>query len=411
MNYKLLAVLAITVVFIYELVLEILDRRSRSNPIPENVADIYDRETYLKWRDYQGEKSRVSLIHTIVSTAVCLALLIFNVYAAFARLFPKGDFMQMFSVILLSALTDLLLLPLAWYDTMVVEEKYGFNRTSKKTFFLDAVKEFIIPLGILTLVGLLLMVTYKALGDWMIVVFAAVMMIFILAVVLLYPILSKIFNKFTPLEEGELKERLTELLEKHGYTVRAINVMDGSRRSTKSNAYFTGFGKMKTIVLYDTLIANMSTDEICAVFAHEMGHGLHKDTLKNQFLTALQILILAVLAWLTLRTPAVFTAFGFDKINYGFALIMIMSVEYALLSPLMTFVANVLSRKAEFRADEQAVREGYGEFLISALKKLAKENFADLSPDPLLVKLSYSHPPISERIAAIETEIKKSGDR
>ena len=411
MNYKLLAVLAITVVFIYELVLEILDRRSRSNPIPENVADIYDRETYLKWRDYQGEKSRVSLIHTIVSTAVCLALLIFNVYAAFARLFPKGDFMQMFSVILLSALTDLLLLPLAWYDTMVVEEKYGFNRTSKKTFFLDAVKEFIIPLGILSLVGLLLMVTYKALGDWMIVVFAAVMMIFILAVVLLYPILSKIFNKFTPLEEGELKERLTELLEKHGYTVRAINVMDGSRRSTKSNAYFTGFGKMKTIVLYDTLIANMSTDEICAVFAHEMGHGLHKDTLKNQFLTALQILILAVLAWLTLRTPAVFTAFGFDKINYGFALIMIMSVEYALLSPLMTFVANVLSRKAEFRADEQAVREGYGEFLISALKKLAKENFADLSPDPLLVKLSYSHPPISERIAAIETEIKKSGDR
>ena len=218
----------------------------------------------------------------------------------------------------------------------------------------------------------------------------------------LYPFFSKIFNKFTPLEDGELKQRLTALLEKNGYQVRAIQVMDASRRSTKSNAYFTGFGKMKTIVLFDTLVQAMTPDEICAVFAHEMGHGLHRDTLKNQVLTFLQVLILGALAWLTLRTPAIFSSFGFSQINYGFALILIMSVEFALIAPLFGLFTSWVSRRAEYRADAQAVKEGCGEALVSALKKLAKENFSNLAPSPLLVKLEYSHPTLSQRIDAIE---------
>jgi STE24 endopeptidase len=178
--------------------------------------------------------------------------------------------------------------------------------------------------------------------------------------------------------------------------------MDASRRTTKTNAYFSGFGKMKTIVLYDTLIESMTPDEICAVFAHEMGHGLHKDTLKNQILTFVQMMILSVLAWLTLRTPALFNAFGFDRVNYGFAIILIMSAEFALIAPLFGLLANWLSRRAEYRADAQAVEEGYGAALISALKKLTRENFGELAPSPLLVLLNYSHPTLSQRIAAIE---------
>ncbi len=179
-------------------------------------------------------------------------------------------------------------------------------------------------------------------------------------------------------------------------------MMDASKRSTKSNAHFTGFGKMKTIVLYDTLVQSMTTDEICAVFAHEMGHGLHKDTLKNQILSFIQMLILGVLAWLTLRSPEIFRSFGFDTVNYGFAIFLIMGVEFALIAPLFGLLVNWFSRKAEYRADAQAVKEGYGASLVSALKKLAKENFADLSPHPLLMKLEYSHPTLSQRIEAIE---------
>ena len=401
MNYKLIAVIIIILTYLYGLLLELLDRRSADNPVPENVADVYDPETYKKWRTYHREKSRLSFISQTASFIISLILILSNAYPAFARLFPKTDFLQMLSVFLLSTLTDFLLLPVSWYDTMVIEEKYGFNRTDKKTFWLDTLKETIISLVLMTLIGSLLIWVHKSLGDWMIVAFTAVMTVLVLAIAFLSPVLTKIFNKFTPLEDGELKEKRTSLLEKHGYKVRAIQVMDASRRSTKSNAYFTGFGKMKTIVLYDTLVAQMTTDEICAVFAHEMEHGLHKDTLKNQIFSTIQMFLMAVLAWLTLRSPEIFRSFGFDGINYGFVIALI-GFELALFSPLFSLLVNAHSRKAEYRADRQAVEEGYGQALISGLKKLTRENFGDLSPDPLLVKLTYSHPTLSQRISAIE---------
>ena len=401
MNYKLLALIILTVIYIYEMLLNIISMRSMNNPIPENVSDVYDPETYRKWREYKKEKSRLGVISDTVSFAISMLLIALDVYAAFAGLFPKAPFMQMLAVILLSAVSDLLLIPFSYYDTMAIEEKYGFNRSSKKTFWLDQLKGFLIGILISIVIGSLLMWTHQALGDLLIIVFAGAMTLLLLAISFLYPVLSRIFNKFTPLEDGDLKEKLTGLLEKHGYKVRAIQVMDASRRTTKSNAYFSGFGKMKTIVLYDTMIEQMITDEICAVFAHEMGHGLHKDTLRNQVMSFLMMLVVGVLAWLTLRTDGIWPAFGFDSVNYGFAMILIMSVEFALISPLFGLLTNYLSRKAEYRADAQAVQEGYGEALISGLKKLSRENFADLAPSPLLVKLEYSHPTLSQRIDAI----------
>ena len=401
MNFKAIALVILFVVYLWNLFLNLLKARSAKNPIPANVSDVYDGETYQKWKAYNGEKSRLSVVESTVSFLVEVCLLVFNLYAAFARLFSDNTVQQLFAVLLLSALTDVFLLPTRYYDTMRIEEKYGFNRTSKKTFWLDQVKQFLIGLGFMTFIGWLLMAAHQWLGDWLILAFAGGMTAVMLFFSFLYPFFSKIFNKFTPLEDGELKDRITALLEKNGYKVRAIQVMDASKRSTKSNAYFSGFGKMKTIVLYDTLVQSMTADEICAVFAHEMGHGLHKDTLKNQILTFVQMLILGVLAWLTLRTPDIFQAFGFDRVNYGFALILIMSVEFALIAPLFGLAVNWHSRRAEYRADAQAVKEGYGDALISGLKKLAKENFADLSPHPLLVKLEYSHPTLSQRIDAI----------
>ena len=402
MNYKTLAMIILTVIFLYNLLLKVIRWRSAKNPVPVNVADVYDRETYRTWRNYNAEKSRLSMLSGAVAFLLDILLIGFNIYALFAAGFPNTPFLRLFAVMLLSALSGVFILPFEYHDTMVIEEKYGFNRSTEKTFWLDQLKSFLIGLILMTGMAALLMVIHQALGDWMILVFAAAMTLIALGISYLYPFLSRVFNKFTPLEDGELKEKLSGLLEKHGYKVRAIQIMDASRRSTKSNAYFTGFGKMKTIVLYDTLVQSMTTEEICAVFAHEMGHGLHKDTLKNQILSFVQMLVLGMLAWLTLRSPEIFTFFGFDQTNYGFALLLITTVEFALISPLFGLVANAVSRRAEYRADAQAVDEGYADELVSGLKKLAKANFSELAPSPLLVKLEYSHPTLSQRITAIE---------
>ena len=407
MNFKIIALVVFSATYLYNLMLAIVRAMSSNNPIPANVADVYDPESYQKWRTYHSEKSRLSIISMTVAFVADLVLLAFNLYAAFATLFNPNPFAQIIAVMLLSTLTQILLIPFSYYNTMVIEEKYGFNRSKKGTFWADQVKSLIIGFGVEIGIASLLMWVHRLLGDWLILAFAVLMTLIMLGIVFLYPILSRVFNKFTPLQDGELKDRVTELLNRHGYKVRAIKVMDASRRTTKSNAYFTGFGKMKTIVLYDTLVNTMTVDEICAVFAHEMGHGLHKDTLRNQIMSFIQMLILGTLAWLTLRTEAIFTAFGFSGINYGFASIIITSVEFALIAPLFGLVASALSRRAEYRADRQAVEEGYADSLVSALKKLARQNFSDLAPSPVIVKLEYSHPTLSQRIYAIYNQERK----
>lgn len=401
MNFKYAVILIITVVYFYNLVLAIIRDYSSRNPIPENVSDVYDGPTYARWRAYHGEKVRHQIWVLTFGFLIEHTLIDLNVFHAFSTLFPADEFNQMFSVLLLFSASELLLTPFSYYDTMVIEGKYGFNKTKKSTFWADQIKEFVIGLLVMIGIGELLTWSHHMLGDWLILAFAVIMTLFALAVAFLYPVFSRIFNKFTPLEDGELKDRVTALLSSHGYKVRAIKVMDASRRTTKSNAYFTGFGKMKTIVLYDNLVKTMTVDEICAVFAHEMGHGLHKDTLKNQILTFVQMAVLSVLAWLTVRHIEVFTPFGFSSVNYGFALILIMSMEFALVSPLFRLIVNKVSRRAEYRADRVAVEEGYADALISALKKLARENFSDLAPSPALVALEYSHPTLSQRIDAI----------
>ncbi len=402
MKYRVLVIVAVIVVYLYHLLLAVIQMRSAKNPVPVNVADVYDPETYLRWRTYHKEKTRFGILTSTVSFFIELILLVSNAYAAFASLFPGTFFLQMFAVLLLSGLASLLMIPFSWYHTMVLEQKYGFNRSSAGTFWADQAKEFLIGLILMTAIGSLLLWAHQALGDWLILAFAVLMTLLVLFISFLYPILSRIFNKFTPLEDGELKEKLTALLQKNGYQVRDIKVMDASRRTAKSNAYFTGFGRMKTIVLFDTLMDQVTEDEICAVFAHELGHGLHRDTLKNQFFSFFQMAWLSVLAWLTLRTAGLFLPFGFEGVNYGFALILITGAEFALLSPLFSLLVNHFSRKAEYRADAHAVKEGYGKELISALKKLARQNYADLAPSPLQVRLEYSHPTLSQRIDAIE---------
>lgn len=407
MNWKVLILVLLALGHGYRLALNILQKRSASNPVPKNVADVYDPETYQRWRAYNGEKSGLGILSTVISLAVTGLLLGLNVYAAFAAWFPEGIFWQMFAVLLLTTLIDTLVnVGLSWYETMVIEEKYGFNRSSVKTFVTDQIRNFLLEFLLsFALTGALIGV-HKSFGDWMILLFAVVVFLFSLIISFLYPLFSRLGNKFVPLEEGDLKEKLMGLLTKHGYQVKAIEVMDASRRTTKLNAYFTGFGKMKTIVLYDNLVNAATPEEICAVFAHELGHGLHKDVLKRQIMNFGNLLLMALVVWLAVREPMLHQAFGFAEVNYGLAYVLL-GVGLGLIQPLTGMVMSAYSRFAEYRADRQAVEEGYGAALITGLKKLSRENFADLAPAKALVILEYSHPPLSERITAIEMALKK----
>lgn len=406
MNWKLFFIILVVVEHVYRLVLNFVQYRSASNPTPANVADVYDAETYTRWKNYNADNCKLSMVSALISLGVTLILLLTNAYAAIAAVFPAGDFWQLLAVVLAnSVITALVNVGLNYVDTMIIEQKYGFNRTTMKTFVIDQIRDFL--LNTLLSVGLvwILMLLHTAMGDWMVILFAAVVFCFSLLISFLYPFFSRLGNKFVPLEEGELKDKLMALLTKHGYQVRAIEVMDASRRTTKLNAYFTGFGKLKTIVLYDNMLTAMSTEEICAVFAHELGHGLHKDVLKMQIMNLGNMLLMAVLVWLTVKIPEMHTAFGFEGLNYGFSYILL-GIGLGVTQPFTGILTNAYSRKAEYRADRQAVLEGYGPGLVTGLKKLGKENFSHLAPSPLLVVLHYSHPPLSERICAIEQAMK-----
>ncbi len=407
MNWKILVLILHLLGSAYRLALHIVSYRSAGNPTPANVADVYDAETYSRWRAYSAEKCRLRIVSTVLSFLLLLVLLLTDAHSAFASVFGMDPWTQLIAVLVLQTLAETLLdVAVSYVDTMIIEQKYGFNRSTMKTFVADQIRGLLLGFGLSAGLMCALCALHMAMGDWVLLLFTGVLFVFTLTISFLYPIFSRIGNKFVPLEEGELKDRLMALLGKHGYQVKAIEVMDASRRTTKLNAYFTGFGKLKTIVLYDNLINAMTPDEICAVFAHELGHGINKDVLKNQILNLVNLFTMSLVVWLTVKFTGLHTDFGFDTLNYGFAYIL-MGVGLGLVQPLLGLLINARSRKAEYRADRQAVLEGYGEALAEALKKLSRDNFAHLSPDPMLVVLEYSHPPLSQRLAAIEAELKK----
>lgn len=404
---KLIFIALAVLTGIYDLVLNVIRYRSANNPTPENMADVYDAETYVKWKKYSAEQSRLAILTSIISCVIEVVLLATNAYSAFASLFGEHPITQLFAIILLvTAVNFVTGVVRSYIMNMVIEQKYGFNKTTIKTFITDCIRDLILNFGLSFGLACLIYGVYGALGAWMILVFAAVVFAFTMVMSFLYPIFSRIGNKFTPLEDGELKDKLLVLLEKHGYKVKAIEVMDASRRTTKLNAYFTGFGKMKTIVLYDNLLNAMTTEEICAIFAHEMGHGLNKDVLKGQILNIVNMLLMAVAVYFAASVPEFYTSFGFDSLNFGFTYVLT-GILLGVIQPLTALVMNARSRKAEYRADAQAVIEGYGDATVTAFKKLARDNFAHLAPSRINVVLEYSHPPLAERIAAVEKLMAK----
>lgn len=401
---NILTIAIILATFAFDMWLSILNYNHRTQPIPDNVKDIYDTQSYSRWLNYTMENFRLGMIAKVLSTIIIVALLTFGFFPVLNRFLlttsPDPIIRTMIFVGIYMILNSLIDIPFSYIKNFRIEEKYGFNKTTKKTFVLDLLKSLVmmIVLGgsvLYVLLSLYLNSENFILYTWL---FLVTIMIFIN--ILYTKVFIKIFNKLTPLPDGELKNKIMEFAQKTGTSIKSISVMDASRRTKKLNAFFSGFGKFKSIVLYDNLIEKMSSDEIVAVLAHEIGHGKHMDTLRNLLMSLIQMGIMLYFLQLFLSWEALSISFGFETVNIGFGLILF-SVFLSPIDILLDVPLSAISRWAEYRADGYAKENGYKEAMITALKRLAQENFANLTPHPLMVKMTYSHPPISQRISAL----------
>ncbi len=387
-----------------------LNYQNKDKPLPKNVSDIFDETRYQKYLNYSAERYRLSFIRRGLNLLLMVSFLVFGLFAAFEQLSTSWFAHPIAQTLVFLAMFQLILfvigIPFSYYSTFSIEERYGFNKTTKKTFVLDKLKS----LGLMIVFGggvvALLQAVYMAFENNLImfaVISWAIIIIILTLISYLYTaIFVKIFNKIEPLEDGELKTRIESLAQEIGFKVKAISKMDASKRSTRLNAFFSGFGKQKEIVLFDTLIEKMSNDEILAVLAHEFAHGKHKDVIRMFAEQAIVLGIYAGLITLVFQTTSLYTAFGLSGSFFGFGLILF----FLLIKPI-DFIVGIptayLSRKAEYKADQFSAKILGNQPMIMALRVLAKEDLADLNPHPLFVKAYYSHPPMSLRIGALES--------
>lgn len=403
--------IAILILFIlseaFNSFLDYLDYSYSKRELPDNVKDVYDEEKYKTWRSYNSDNTKLSIVSSIVSNVLMLAFLLFNLYAKVFKLFDGINmYLQYFFAI--AFLTIVILpgsIPFEYYDTFVIEEKYGMNKSTKKTFVLDQIKSFVIDLITSFALMALIMFFFEKFGNKAVIFTVIAMVVISLLLNLIIMPILRIFNKFEPLEEGELKDELLKLCEKYGVTVKKICVKDASRRTTKANAFCTGIGKKKVISLDDNLVNDYSTDQIVAVFAHEFAHAKYKHGPKSLPFGILRMAIALSVFGVVLNIPSMFTAFGFDGVNYFWASAVLSMLLWPL-ERVLDIISNYLSRKHEYQADEFAAKEGYGDALISSLKKLSRDALVDLNPHPWIVKLNYSHPTLSQRIDAIKEKSK-----
>jgi STE24 endopeptidase len=398
----------ILIMFVFNTAVSLLNYRQRKQPVPAIVQGVYDQGTYDKWLRYSMENLRLELIVHTLSTLVMLALLLAGAFGWLERLtngwFEHPILRTLTFLGVYMGFSILITLPFEYYGTFVIEEKYGFNKSTRKTFFLDQIKSLLlmVVLGGGLVAGLQALYLNFTERLWLFILLAWVCAAVIMTVIVaLNKLFVKLFNKLTPLPEGTLKTRIQALAASTGFKVSAISVMDASRRSTKLNAFFSGLGRTREVVLFDTLIEKMSEDEINAVLAHELGHAVHKDV--PRMLLQQIILFGAYLALFGLiaGSASLAQAFGLSGAHFGFSLLLF-SILISPLDLLLDIPLNVLSRKAEYAADTFSAVYADKASIMSALIRLAQENLSNLNPHPLYVLLHYSHPTLAERLQAIE---------
>ncbi len=415
MNPYLIFILAVILAgYIIDLVVAIVNLRSLDPHLPEEFAKLYDRGRYKKSQNYTRVTTTFSVVRETVSTALTMIFILiggFNWVDGLARGFGLGTIATglIFTAILL-LLTTIAEMPFSIYTTFVIEDRFGFNRTTPATFILDLIKGMVLTAIVGGPVLALVLWFFEKEGAWAwlycwIGVVSVMMIIQLIAPVWIMPL----FNKFTPLKEGELKEAVTDYAAREQFKIQGIYTMDGSKRSTKLNAFFTGVGKFRRIVFFDTLVEKLSVGEIVAVLAHEMGHYKLKHVFKMLAASIVQMGIMFLILSAFINNRGLFDAFGMAHGSI-YASLVFFGFLYSPISMLLSIIFNIFSRRHEFEADRYALTStGQAEMMISALKKLSVTNLSNLTPHPLHVFLNYSHPPVLERIKALRTMADEKG--
>lgn len=406
MNFKILFLIIVIINLLIKVVFDILKIESAMKNIPDSLKFIESEKEYPKWKKYLKEKSYFSLIHDIITSLPLLFLIGFDVFPFLTASFNNWIINLIIILGSYSLINFLISLPFHIFDTYVIQENYGFNNTKIPTFIADELSSLIIEFSLSFFMALIFFGIYKNLPGWATIILnSLIFILFIFLLRFLFPYLAKIFNKFTPIEEGELKSKLLNLMEKNDFKIKGIFIVNESKRSTKENAYFAGSGKSRRIVIYDNLIANHSADEIVAVFAHELGHAKCKHSLKSLPLSFVGLFICVLILYLSTLFKNLSIDLGFQDQN--FAIIFLFAGEVIeLFNVFFGIINNYFSRKHECEADAFAAKNGYSEFLKLSLINLTRKNYGFIYVNPFLEFMTLSHPSLSKRIINLDNYSK-----
>ena len=392
--------------FVLERVLESLNSKHMSPVLPDSLKGIYEEKEYSRFQSYKRENGRLDSWSSGVGFVVMIVFLVaggFGWYNSWVvSLTDSVVWQTILFVVGLSVVSSVLDIPFDYYATFRIEEKYGFNKTTRRVYWLDTVKELFLSL---VLGGVLLALvvwfytwagTYFWLYAW-----GAVTLFSVFMAMFYSQLIVPLFNKQTPLQEGSLRDKIQAFAGKVGFKLDNIYVIDGSKRSTKANAYFTGLGPKKRVVLYDTLIDELTEEEIVAVLAHEVGHYKKRHTLRSMVVSVIQMGVLFWLFSLCVNNVALSEALGGDRAYFQIGLIAF-AILYSPVNLILGVGMNVWSRNNEYEADAFAARYYEGDYLVSGLKKISVKSLSNLTPHPLYEYIYYSHPSLLKRIDAVK---------
>lgn len=391
--------------FIIEQILNYLNSTKWSSKLPDELQGIYEPDKYKKSQEYERETTRFGLITSTFSFIVIICMFFFDGFAfidKFVRQFTDNDiFVALLFFGLIMFVFDIISTPFYLYSTFVIEEKYGFNKTSIKTFILDKIKGW----GVSGIIGggiLALIIWFYSLTGEMFWIYAwLVVTVFMIFMNMFYStLIVPLFNKQTSLESGELRDSIESFSEKAGFKLTNIFTIDGSKRSTKANAYFSGIGREKRVVLYDTLMNDLSVKEIVGVLAHEIGHFKKRHIITGMIISILQTGLMFYILSLFISEPALSKSIGVEQHSFHIALITF-GILYSPFSTIIGLVMNQISRKNEYEADKFANKHYDANELANALKKLSVNNLSNLTPHPAYVFFYYSHPTLLQRLKAL----------
>ena len=398
--YIIISIIIIS--FIIDKIIDDLNAKHFDDILPSEVEDVYENEEYIKSQKYKKKNFKFSSLTSLFSITLTLVFFFlegFKYVDDLARSLSSNSIvisLLFFGIIMLAS--DVLTIPFGYYKTFVIEEEFGFNKTTKKLFWLDKMKGLLMTIVIGGLILSLIIWFYQQTGKNFWLYAWALVAVFSVFMNMFYStLIVPLFNKQTPLEDGDLKAEIEKFAQKVNFKLDKIFVIDGSKRSTKANAYFAGFGKTKRIVLYDTLINELSTDEIVAVLAHEVGHYKRKHIIFNLFSSVLLTGFTLYILSLFIDSQLLSNALGIDIPSFHVGLVAF-GVLYSPISELTGLFMNYMSRKFEYQADNFAKEYFGAAHLISSLKKLSKNSLSNLTPHRTYVFKHYSHPTLRERI-------------